>query len=370
MQFINLSKQYQNNKLSINRSIMSCLEKSSFILGKEVKRLEARLAEYTNTKYCLTVANGTDALDIAERAIGINKEDNVILPSFTWVSTAETVKVIGAEIQFADINDKTFNIEPSEISKLINNNTKIIIGVSIFGQTCDFENIKQLADKNNIYFIEDAAQSFGATFNGSRSCSVADISTTSFFPSKPLGCYGDGGAIFTNNQALFEKCKMLARHGQNSSKEFVIAGFNSRLDELQAAILNVKLDIFDQEIILRQSVASMYEHELREYPEIITPYIDNGNKSVYAQYTVMLPDSSLPKKIQAKLKVDGIPSVIYYSPAVHQHPAYFNKMQPVLPNTEVITKVCLSLPFDPYLEESDVKKISKSLINAFNDLAN
>lgn len=368
MQFINLSKQYQRNKLSINTAINECLESSSFILGKEVSRLEDRLAEFTGTKFCLTVANGTDALEISERAMGITKDDNVILPSFTWVSTAETVKIIGSEIKFADINNQTFNIEFSEISNLIDEKTKLIIGVSIFGQTCDLARIKKLAEKNNIYFIEDAAQSFGAISNGSVSCSIADISTTSFFPSKPLGGYGDGGAIFTNNEALYDKCKLLARHGQNSSKEFLIAGFNSRLDEIQAAILNVKLDIFEQEIELRQKVAQMYRNFLSACPEIIVPFIDEGNKSVFAQYTILLPHSSHPKKIQAYLKAKGIPSVIYYSPPVHLHPAYFNKMQPPLPISESITKICLSLPFDPYLEESDVKKISISVIEAFENI--
>lgn len=368
MQFINLSKQFHQNRDSINKAISKCLESSSFILGKEVARLEDRLAEFTNAKFCLAVANGTDALDISERAIGISADDNVIIPSFTWVSTAETVKIIGSKIKFADVNEKTFNIKCSAVENLIDEKTKIVIGVSIFGQTCDLMQLKTLAEKNNIYFIEDAAQSFGAFNNNSISCSVADISTTSFFPSKPLGGYGDGGAIFTSNEELYKKCKLLARHGQNSSKEFLIAGFNSRLDEIQAAILNVKLDLFEKEVELRQNVAQMYKQYLSECPEIITPFIQEGNKSVYAQYTILLPDTNYPKKIQAILKEKGIPSVIYYSPPVHQHPGYFNENQEPLPITESITKMCLSLPFDPYLDESDIKRVSLSTIEALKSI--
>lgn len=363
MEFIDLNKQYLNYKDKINEAISNSLNSSSFILGKEVSRLERRLAEYVGSKYCLSVANGTDALHIAEIAMGIDSNCNVILPSYTWVSTAETIEMLGAEIRFADIDKDTFNICSKNVNSLIDSKTKLIIGVSIFGQTCDLHELQGVAKNAGIKFLEDGAQSFGAMTRGVKSCSYADVSTTSFFPSKPLGCYGDGGAIFTNNEELFKQCKLLARHGQDENKVFQIAGFNSRLDEIQAAILNVKLDNFDKEIQLRQNVAEMYRESFSKYTsDIIIPFIKSEMVSAYAQYTIKFIESS-PESIQKKLKADGIPSVSYYTPPVHLHPAYHHHASK-LDVTEMISRQTLSLPFHPYMTYEEIKLISESVIRA------
>ncbi len=369
MQFIDLNKQYLEYKQEIDKALSDSINASSFILGKQVSLLEDKLAEYVGCRYCLTVANGTDALHIAELALGINGDGNVILPSFTWVSTAETIEMIGADIKFADINKLTFNIDPSHIESLIDDRTKLIIGVSIFGQTCELETIQNIANKYKISFLEDAAQSFGASIGKIRSCSHADISTTSFFPSKPLGCYGDGGAIFTNNEDLYNKCKLLARHGQDENKIFQIAGFNSRLDEMQAAILNVKLSYFDNEILLRQQVAQMYQEELSSFSkEIKLPFIEENMVSAFAQYTIQFFDQKLPKQVQSHLKLKGVPSVIYYSPPVHMHPAY-NHHPAKLPNTEFVTKLTLSLPFHPFMSHKEVTIVASAIEEALEILS-
>ncbi|HCK04271.1 MAG TPA: aminotransferase DegT [Methylophilaceae bacterium] len=363
MQFIDLNRQYLQYKKQIDKAISQSLNSSSFILGKEVSRLEGRLAEYVGSKYCLSVANGTDALHIAEMALGIDSNCNVILPSYTWVSTAETIEMLGAEIRFADIDEDTFNICPNHVSNLIDSKTKLIIGVSLFGQTCDLHELQDLANHAGIKFLEDGAQSFGAMTSGVKSCSYADVSTTSFFPSKPLGCYGDGGAIFTNDEDIFKHCKLLARHGQDENKVFQIAGFNSRLDEIQAAILNIKLDNFDKEIQLRQDVAEMYRDSFSMHTsEIKTPFIKSDMVSAYAQYTIQFAKSS-PKSIQDQLKEDGIPSVRYYTPPVHIHPAYEHHASK-LEVTEMISRKTLSLPFHPYMTHEEIKLISESVIRA------
>ncbi len=364
MQFIDLNKQYIRYKERIDEAISKSLSSSSFILGKEVNTLERRLAEYVGCKYCLTVANGTDALHIAELAIGIDQKCNVILPSYTWVSTAETIEMLGAEIRFADINKDTFNIDPEHVKQLIDNKTKLIIGVSIFGQTCELKELQKIADDEEIIFLEDGAQSFGAMIGNIRSCSYADISTTSFFPSKPLGCYGDGGAIFTNNIDVYNQCKLLARHGQDDKKVFQIAGFNSRLDEIQAAVLNIKLDYLDQEIQLRQDVASEYKNKFSEHvSEIITPYIDQNMVSAYAQYTIQFSDDALPEFVKKYLHEAGIPSVTYYTPPVHMHPAY-SKHTSSLNVTENLSKRTLSLPFHPFMTSEEIEIVSSAVIRA------
>jgi UDP-2-acetamido-2-deoxy-ribo-hexuluronate aminotransferase len=364
MQFIDLKKQYIRYKERIDGAISLSLSSSNFILGKEVNTLESRLAEYVGCKYCLTVANGTDALHIAEIALGIDSNCNVILPSYTWVSTAETIEMLGAEIRFADIDKDTFNIDPEHVKQLIDAKTKLIIGVSIFGQTCELEELQKIADQAQINFLEDGAQSFGAMIGNIKSCSYADVSTTSFFPSKPLGCYGDGGAIFTNNIDIYNQCKLLARHGQDDNKVFQIAGFNSRLDAIQAAVLNVKLDYFDQEIQLRQNVASLYKDKFSAHTdEIIIPYIKNNMISAYAQYTIQFSDNALPEFVKKYLYELGIPSVTYYTPPVHMHPAY-SKHASTLNVTEELSRRTLSLPFHPFLTPEEVETISCAVIKA------
>ena len=352
--FIDLQKQYQKNKKNINESIQSVLDNSNFILGSQVNQFQSISSEYVGSN-CLGVANGTDALFISLKALGIGKGDEVITPSFTWVSTVETIKLAGAKPIYIDIKLDDFNIDESLVESLISENTKAIMSVSIFGRCPDLTRLKQIAEKHSIYLIEDAAQSYGAKINNLMSCSIADISTTSFFPAKPLGCYGDGGAIYSNDEKLFSKASIISRHGQKGRYNYLEVGVNSRLDTIQAAILIEKHKIFEKEINMRNAVANAYKNFLEEIDEIKTPIIPkHENRSVWAQYTLLLSDSLANKRelIMKDLKEKGVPTALYYPVLLHKTPIYNDNIH--LPVSESICDKVLSLPMHPYLDEDEI----------------
>lgn len=355
--FIDLGAQQERIKEKIDKNIQTVLSHGQYIQGPEVKELEAKLAEYCGAKYCISCGNGTDAIQIALMALDIGEGDEVITPGFTYVATAETSAVIGATPVFVDIDPRTYNIDPAKIEEAITEKTKAIIVVSLFGQCADFDAINAIAEKHNLPVIEDAAQSFGAQYKGKHSCNVTHIATTSFFPSKPLGCYGDGGAIFTNDEELATKMRQIAVHGQDRKYHHIRIGVNSRLDTLQAAILLPKLEILPDEIEMRQRVASLYTQNLNEAGAENTPYIMNENKSAWAQYTIRVKNRDA---VQTALKEAGIPTMVYYPLPLNKQPA-FQAQNCNLPLGDKASEEVLSLPFHPYLQESDIEIIVRKL---------
>ena len=314
MEFIDLAAQQQRIKSEIDANIQKVLTHGKYILGPEVTELEEKLAAYTGAKYCITCANGTDALQIALMALGVGPGDEVITPGFTYIATAETVALLGAKPVYVDIYENTYNLNVELLEAAITDKTKAIIPVSLYGQCADYDAINAIAAKHNITVIEDGAQSFGATYKGRKSGNLTSISCTSFFPSKPLGCYGDGGAIFTSDDELAKIIRQVARHGQDRRYHHIRVGVNSRLDTLQAAILLPKLAILDDEMRLRQEVAANYQKEFAAVGFTGTPYIEAHNVSAYAQFTVRVPNRDT---VQAKLKEAGIPTAVPWAQAAH-----------------------------------------------------
>ncbi|HHQ4539203.1 TPA: DegT/DnrJ/EryC1/StrS family aminotransferase, partial [Aeromonas veronii] len=318
MQFIDLMAQQARIKDKIDAAIQTVLQHGSYILGPEVAELEQKLAEFTGTKHCITVANGTDALQIAQMAFGIGPGDEVITPGFTYIATAETVALLGAKPVYVDVCPKTYNLDPTKLEAAITPNTKAIIPVSLYGQCADYDAINTIAAKYNIPVIEDAAQSFGASYKGKRSCNLTTVACTSFFPSKPLGCYGDGGAIFTNDDELALVMRQIARHGQDRRYHHIRVGVNSRLDTLQAAILLPKLAIFSEELKLRDKIAARYQRLLNNVGIKTTPFIEPHNTSSWAQYSIRVKNREL---VQQRLQQAGIPTAIHYPIPLNKQPA-------------------------------------------------
>lgn len=358
MRFIDLNQQFKLNQKKIEQAIGDVIASGDFILGEQVKILEDNLKEYTGTN-CITVGNGTDAIFVVLKALDIKEGDEVIVPSFTWVSTAEVVKLAGATPIFCDICSKTFSIDLNDLKKSITKKTKAIIAVSIFGQCADLKLIANIGKENNIVIIEDAAQSFGAQHFGNKSCSIADFSTTSFFPSKPLGCYGDGGAIFYKDNSYKKKIRSIPRHGQIGRYNYVEVGLNSRLDTIQAAILNAKLSFFDDEISMKQQIAETYEHYLGSIEEIELPFIKPHNKSVYAIYTLKLNKKFNRSEIIKFLASKSIPTGLYYPVPLHKSKPYLSNKK--LPITDDCSERVFSLPMHPYLKDNDIEEISRLL---------
>jgi UDP-2-acetamido-2-deoxy-ribo-hexuluronate aminotransferase len=287
IEFIDLKTQQARIKDRIDAAIQRVLAHGQYILGPEVAELEEKLAAYTGTKHCITVANGTDALQIAQMALGIGPGDEVITPGFTYIATAETVALLGAKPVYVDIDPRTYNLNPALLEAAITPRTKAIVPVSLYGQCADFDAINAIAARHGLSVIEDAAQSFGATYKGRKSCNLSTIACASFFPSKPLGCYGDGGAIFTDDNELAKVMRQIARHGQDRRYHHIRVGVNSRLDTLQAAVLLVKFEVFPREVELRQQVAHSYNVLLDQAGVKGSPYIESHNTSAYAQYTLL-----------------------------------------------------------------------------------
>jgi UDP-2-acetamido-2-deoxy-ribo-hexuluronate aminotransferase len=369
IEFIDLKAQQARIKVQLDAAIARVLQHGQYILGPEVVELEEKLAAYTGAKHCITVANGTDALQIAQMALSIGPGDEVITPGFTYIATAETVALLGAKPVYVDIDPRTYNLNPALLQAAITPRTKAIIPVSLYGQCADFDAINAIAAQHGIPVIEDAAQSFGATYKGRKSCSLSTIACTSFFPSKPLGCYGDGGAIFTNDDALAKVMRQIARHGQDRRYHHVRVGVNSRLDTLQAAILLTKLSIFDEEMALRQQVAERYAALPPPPPRegggggegenITTPYIEPHNTSAWAQYTIRVNNRDA---VQEKLKAAGIPTAVHYPIPLNRQPAVADPAAQ-LPVGDALAQRVLSLPTHPYLDKDSIARIVQVILN-------
>lgn len=355
--FTDLNAQQARIKDQIDAGIQRVLAHGKYILGPEVTELEERLADYTGAKYCISCANGTDALQIAQMALGIGPGDEVITPGFTYIATAETVALLGAKPVYVDIDPHTYNLDPALVEAAITARTKAIIPVSLYGQCADMDAINIIAEKHGLPVIEDAAQSFGATYKGRKSGNLTTIATTSFFPSKPLGCYGDGGAIFTNDEDLATVIRQIARHGQDRRYHHLRVGVNSRLDTLQAAILLPKLDIFDDELEKRQHVAEHYTYLLNEVGITTTPYVESHNSSAWAQYTIRVENRD---HVQFKLQEASIPTAVHYPIPLNKQPAVADGISMVPEGDRVAQKV-ISLPLHPYLEYKDQKIIVQHL---------
>lgn len=360
MQFIDLAAQQLRIKNEIDRGIAKVLEHGQYILGPEVTELEEALANFTGAKHCITCANGTDALQIAQMAIGIGPGDEVITPGFTYIATAETVALLGAKPVYVDVDEKTYNLDPEKLEAAITEKTKAIIPVSLYGQCADFDAINQIANKHGIPVIEDAAQSFGATYKGKKSCNLSTIACTSFFPSKPLGCYGDGGAIFTNDDELATIIRQIARHGQDRRYHHIRVGVNSRLDTMQAAILLPKLAILDSEIHDRNAVSDVYGELFASSGKITAPQVLEHNISAWAQYTIRVQSR---ESVQDKLKEKGIPTAVHYPIPLNKQPAVADS-NAHLPIGDKVAGEVMSLPMHPYLTRQEQEVIASAVIEA------
>lgn len=347
IEFCDLKAQQARIKDKIDAGIQRVLAHGHYILGPEVAELEEKLAAYVGAKYCITCANGTDALQIGQMALGIGPGDEVITPGFTYIATAETVALLGAKPVYVDIDPRTYNLDPALLEAAITPKTKAIIPVSLYGQCADFDAINAIAAKHGIPVIEDAAQSFGATYKGRKSCNLTTIACTSFFPSKPLGCYGDGGAIFTDDDELAKVMRQIARHGQNRRYHHIRVGVNSRLDTLQAAILLPKLEIFDDEIAARQNVAQTYTRLFSAAGITATPFVEAHNISAWAQYTIQVDQRAV---VQERMKAVGIPTAVHYPIPLNCQPAVAD-VAAALPVGNAVAERVMSLPMHPYLAE-------------------
>ncbi|MCY1267420.1 UDP-2-acetamido-2-deoxy-3-oxo-D-glucuronate aminotransferase [compost metagenome] len=365
IEFIDLKAQQARIKYRIDAGIQRVLAHGQYILGPEVAELEEQLARYTGAAHCITCANGTDALQIAQMALGIGPGDEVITPGFTYIATAETVALLGATPVFVDVDPRTYNLDPAALEAAITPRTRAIVPVSLYGQCADFDAINEVAARHGIPVIEDAAQSFGATYKGRNSCNLSTIACTSFFPSKPLGCYGDGGAIFTNDPTLAQVMRQIAHHGQERRYHHVRVGVNSRLDTLQAAILLAKLSIFDEELALRGQVAARYGELLQRAGIDTTPYIAPCNRSVYAQYTIRVAQRD---DLQAQLKAAGVPTVVHYPIPLNRQPAVVNAAA-CLPVGDALAQQVLSLPMHPYLDAQSQQAICAAIARCAESLA-
>ncbi|MDZ4076349.1 MAG: DegT/DnrJ/EryC1/StrS family aminotransferase [Hylemonella sp.] len=345
MEFIDLKSQYRQLKTQIDAGIQRVLDHGQYILGPEVAELEEKLAAYTGARYCISVANGTDALQIALMALGVGPGDEVITPGFTYIATAETVALLRAKPVYVDIDARTYNLDPALLEAAITPRTKAIIPVSLYGQCADFDAINAIAARHGIPVIEDAAQSFGASYKGRKSCNLTTIGCASFFPSKPLGCYGDGGAIFTSDDELAKVLRQIARHGQDRRYHHIRVGVNSRLDTLQAAILLPKLAILDEEMRLRQQVAARYTRLLNQAGIDATPYVEPHNVSAWAQYTVRVQNRDL---VQKRLSELGVPTAVHYPIPLNKQPAV-QDLDARLPIGDRVSGEVMSLPLSPGL---------------------
>ncbi len=356
--FIDLQTQYQAYKNEIDEAIKRVLDSSGYIMGPEVDGLQKELAEYVGVKHAIGCSSGTSAIELALRALGIGAGDEVITTPFTFFATAEMINAVGAEPVFVDIDRETYNIDPQKIEDAITQKTKAIMPVGIFGQCANMAAVESIAKKYNLRVIEDAAQSFGAVQGGKKSCSFGDVACTSFFPAKPLGCYGDGGAVFTNSDELAERIKILLNHGQTVRYVHSHIGMNGRLDAIQAAILRVKLKHFDAEIAKRQEVAKFYNEALKGVTT--TPYIAADNVSAYAQYTILVDDR---EGFIAKMAAQRIPTAIHYPIPLYKQEVYkyMNVDSSLFPVCEEISARVISLPFSPFITKEDLTYVCDTI---------
>lgn len=376
MQFRDLKRQYQALKAGIDAAVLDAMASGAYIMGPQVKELEKQLADYVGTRHCVTCANGTEAMSLALKAWGIREGDAVFVPDFTFFSTGEVVMAEGATPVFVDVDPKSFNIYPTDLENKIEATIKkgeltpkVIITVDLFGLPADYPAIRRIADNYGLLILEDGAQGFGGSLNGKRNCSFGDISTTSFFPGKPLGCYGDGGACFTDRDewaALMDSYRM---HGKGNSKyENVRIGRNSRLDTIQASILQVKLRIFDEELVAVNRAAAEYTFRLSDIVE--TPVVPAGVRSNRAQYTIKLNSKSERDGLKKYLEEQGIPSMVYYPVPMHRQEAYMrhNQYDSNFPVTEKLCDTVLSLPIHAYISLEEINEVSSAIRNYLNYL--
>lgn len=359
--FIDLARQQQRILPDIEKRIANVLKHGQYILGPEITELEAKLAAYCGVKHCITVSSGTDALLIALMAIGIKPGDEVITTPFTFIATGEVIALLGAKPVFVDIDPKTYNIDPSLIEPAITAATKAIMPVSLYGQCAEFDAINAIAKKHNLIVIEDACQSFGATYKGKLSCALSDIGCTSFFPSKPLGCYGDGGACFTDDDALALKMRQVMNHGQDRRYHHPMIGLNGRCDTIQAAVLLAKMAIFEEEVKLRAEIGAKYSAMFAAADSsIVTPFIETHNSSVYAQYTIQVDNRDA---MQQSLQAKGVPTAVHYPVPLNLQPAFSNLDKPAgsFPVAEKVATRVMSLPMHPYLEDATMQRIVEAV---------
>ncbi len=368
MDFIDLGRQYEAIKDRIDQRIEKVLHSRRFIMGPEIAELEEKLAKFTGRKYCLTCGSGTEALQIPLMAYELKKSDAIFVPAFTFFASAECVNLAGATPVFVDI-DNTFNMSPesleTEINRVLNEgklSPKGIIPVDLFGRSANYDAIIPIAEKYGLFILEDAAQGFGGSLHGKRNGAFGEVSATSFFPAKPLGCYGDGGAIFTDNEEMYVKMKSIRVHGMGADRyDNIRMGMNGRMDTIQAAVLLAKLDVFEDELKSRQFVAGWYNEELKD--AVIIPETDSEYYSAWAQYTIRLKNTDERTRIISGMKENGIPVMIYYPIPLHEQTAY-KKMgygDVKLPCCSMMSKQVLSLPMHPYLKQDEIQLISNTL---------
>jgi len=357
MDFVDLKSQQQRIKSAIDANIATVLAHGRYIMGPEIGELEDRLADYAGVKHVIGVASGTSALLIAMMALDLGFGDEVITTPFSFIAVAETIVLLGAKPVFVDINPKTYTLDPALLEAAITGKTKAIIPVSLYGQCADYDAINAIAARHDIPVIEDGCQSLGATSKGRRSCGLTTIGCTSFFPSKPLGCYGDGGACFTNDDELARAMREIRVHGQDRRYHHQRIGVNGRLDTLQAAILLARMDIFPDEVEARQLIGARYSELLAD--TVITPYIDKGNTSVYAQYTVQVEDRN---SVREKLKASGIPTAVHYPVPLNRQPALACPER--FEYSEHAAECVISLPMHPYLTDEGMERVVQAVTEA------
>jgi len=356
MDFIDLKSQYKKIEEDINVRIKKVLDHGQYIMGPEIRELEERLADYVGVKHCVGVSSGTDALLVAMMALGIKAGDEVITTPFTFIATGEMITLLGAIPVFVDIDSRTYNIDSKLIESAITDKTKAIMPVSLYGQCADFDEINAIAQRYNIPVIEDGAQSFGATYKGRKSCGLSTIGCTSFFPSKPLGAYGDGGACFTDDDELAKLMKQIRIHGQDRRYHHPVVGLNGRLDTLQAAVLLAKIEIFPTEVALRDKAALHYSNALGD--DFIVPYIKSEYTSVYAQYSILVNNRDT---LQEKLRDSGVPTAVHYPVPLNKQPVFMSESLSFPVAEDVASKV-MSLPMHPYITIEDQNLVVSSLL--------
>ena len=358
--FIDLQGQYRKYKNEIDEQIAQTLDSSAYIGGQKVALLEENLARFSGAKHAIACSNGSSAIFVSLLALGIGRGDEVITSPFTFFATAEMIALTGAKPVFVDIEEKTYNIDPSLIQAAITPKTKAIMPVSLFGQIADMKRINQIAAKHGLTVIEDAAQSFGAKQEGARSCSLSKLATTSFFPAKPLGCYGDGGAIFTSDDELAKKIKILLNHGSKERYFHSAIGINGRLDAIQAGVLNVKLKYFDDEIARRQEVAVRYGQNLKN---VVTPFVERGNTSVWAQYCIRVKDRARMLEICAQ---KGVPTGVYYPLPLHLQEVFkdLGYKKGDFAVSERVSEDIMALPMSAFLSEQEQDYVIEVINNA------
>jgi UDP-2-acetamido-2-deoxy-ribo-hexuluronate aminotransferase len=361
MEFIDLKAQYSRYQAEIDQRMRQVLAHGHFVMGPEIAELEQTLAPYVGTAHCITVASGTASLEIALRALDIGPGDEVITVPYTWISTAEVIRLVGARPVFVDIEPVTFNLDLARLEAAFSPRTKALIPVSLFGQMPDYDQINAIARQHNVPVIEDAAQSFGAQQRGKRSCGVTALASTSFFPAKPLGCYGEGGALFTSDNALADRMRAIRTHGGLKRHHHPFVGTNGRFDTLQAAVLLAKWPHFEWEVEQRTRIGARYSDKLRGL--CVVPEVKAGNTHVYAQYTIRVPQRD---QVAEKLKAKGIPTAVYYPKCLHEQPVFANLGYHLgdFPVSEQAAREVLSLPMHPFLSEEEQDKVVTALQSA------